>query len=230
MHALTSPAWSTCIKILLVDDHVVVRQGLRMLLEINSDLVVVGETACCGDALEIAAREHPAIVLLDLDLGAENGVDIISGLKAGGALVLVLTGLRDGEMQRRAVFLGASGVIRKDQAAESLVKAVRCVHAGEVWLDRELTASVFQEMRQKIAAQPLDGEAARIASLTPREREIIGQVAQGQGTHAIADMLFISEKTVRNHLASIYEKLHVSERLELALYATKHGLAHDSRR
>jgi two-component system, NarL family, nitrate/nitrite response regulator NarL len=229
MHTLTTPATSACIKILLVDDHVVVREGLRMLLEINSDLVVVGGTARCGDALEIAAREHPAIVLLDLDLGAENGVDIIPGLTSGGALVLVLTGVRDEEMQRRAVVRGASGVVRKDQAAESLVKAVRCVHAGEVWLDRELTASVFQEMRQKIGAQPLDGEAARMASLTPREREIVGLVAQGHGTHTIADMLFISEKTVRNHLASIYEKLHVSERLELALYATKHGLTHDSR-
>jgi DNA-binding NarL/FixJ family response regulator len=223
-------AASAQIRILLVDDHVVVRQGLRMLLEVQPDLLVVGDTARGGDALEIAAREHPAIVLLDLDLGAESGLDIIPPLTSNGARVLVLTGLRDEEVQRRAVLLGASGVVRKDQAAESLVKAVRCVHAGEVWLDRELTASVFQEMRQKIGVQPLDDDAARVASLTHREREIVGLVAQGHGTHTIADMLFISEKTVRNHLASIYEKLHVSERLELAIYATKHGLTPDSRR
>jgi two-component system, NarL family, nitrate/nitrite response regulator NarL len=226
------PAVSEQITILLVDDHVIVRQGLRMLLENHADLVVVGETGRCGEALEIAAREHPAIVLLDLDLGADTGLRIIPELTAAGtgARVLVLTGLRDAEVQRKAVWLGASGVVRKDQATESLVKAVRCVHAGEVWLDRELTASVFQEMRQKLAGQPLDDEAGRVASLTRREREIVGLVAQGYGTHRMAEMLFISEKTVRNHLASIYDKLHVSERLELALYATKHGLAPVSRR
>jgi DNA-binding NarL/FixJ family response regulator len=226
----TGSAASPAVKILLVDDHVVVRQGLRMLLEVNPDFLVVGETAHCDEALQIAAREHPDIVLLDLDLGGENGVSIVSELTSAGARVLVLTGLRDEEIQRQAVFRGASGVIRKDHAAESLVKAIRCVHAGEVWLDRELTASVFYEMRQKMAAQPLDGEAARLASLTPREREIVGLVAEGHGTRTIAEMLFISEKTVRNHLASIYDKLHVSERLELALYATKHGLTRDSRR
>jgi DNA-binding NarL/FixJ family response regulator len=220
------------IRILLVDDHAVVRQGLRMLLENNPDLVVVGEAGRCADALEIAARERPALVLLDLDLGMEKGLTIIPELTAGGSgpRVLVLTGLRDPEVHRRAMWLGASGVVKKDEAAESLVKAVRCVHAGEVWMDRSLTAAVFQEMRQKLGVQPLDPDAARIASLTPREREIVGLVTQGYGTQKIADMLFISEKTVRNHLSSIYDKLGVSERLELALYATKHGLAPETRR
>lgn len=220
------------IRVLLVDDHVVVRQGLRMLLENHPDLVVVGETGNAREAVEIAAREQPAVVLLDLDLGDENGLHVIPDLTSGDGAprVLVLTGLRDGEVHRRAVWLGASGVIRKDQAADSLVKAVRCVHAGEVWLDRELTAAVFHEMRQKRSGRALDDDAARIASLTPREREIVGLVSQGHGTHKIAGMLYISEKTVRNHLAAIYEKLEVSERLELALYAARHGLAPDSGR
>jgi DNA-binding NarL/FixJ family response regulator len=226
------PASSERITILLVDDHVIVRKGLRMLIENQPDLVVMGETARCAEALEIARREQPAVVLLDLDLGVESGLDVISELTSGGAgsRVLVLTGVRDAEIQRRAILLGASGLVRKDAAAESLVKAIRCVRAGEVWLDRELTSAVFQELRQKIGSRPLDDDAARVASLTPREREIVGLVAQGHGTHKIAERLFISEKTVRNHLASIYEKLGVSERLELALYASKHGLVPNSRR
>jgi DNA-binding NarL/FixJ family response regulator len=196
-----------------------------MLLENDPQLIFVGETGRCAEALEIAAREHPAVVLLDLDLGGENGLAIIPELTSDkGTKVLVLTGVREPEPLRRAMWLGASGVIRKDQAAESLLKAIRCVQRGEVWLDRDLTAAVFQEMRQKHSGPRIDEDAARVASLTPREREIVGLVAQGHGTDKIAEMLFISSKTVRNHLAAIYDKLAVSQRLELALYAVKHGL------
>jgi two-component system, NarL family, nitrate/nitrite response regulator NarL len=195
-------------------------------LENSPEVVVVGEAGRGREALEIAARERPNVVLLDLDLGDESGLDIIQELtsRMPQTRILVLTGLRDLEPQRRAMLLGASGVIRKDKAADALVKAVRCVYGGEVWLDHELTASVFQEMRQKQSGLGRDDDAARVASLTPREREVVGLVAQGHSTHTIAQVLFISEKTVRNHLASIYDKLQVSQRLELALYAARHGL------
>jgi two-component system nitrate/nitrite response regulator NarL len=213
------------IRILLVDDHLVVRQGLRMLLENHADLEIAGEAATGRAAVEIAMRERPDLVLLDLDLGAEGGLDVIPQLAALEATrVLVLTGLRDREIHRQAIRLGASGVVLKEQAAELLVKAVRCVHAGEAWVDRSMTAALLQDMRQGPAGAA-DPEGARIATLTTREREIVALVAQGFGTQKIADALFISEKTVRNHLASIYDKLNVSERLELALYAAKHGLA-----
>jgi len=219
------------IKILLVDDHVVVRQGLRMLIENRRDMEVVGEAGRCDEALEVASRKVPDVVLLDLDLGSGSGMDIIPQLVAMSekVRVLVLTGVREPELHRRAVRLGAAGIIMKDLAGEMLIKAIYKVASGEVWLDRGMTAVILKELQRGSDGRRLDTEAARIDSLTPREREVISLIVKGFGTARIAKDLFISEKTVRNHLASIFEKTGVSDRLELAVYATRHGLAPQSR-
>lgn len=223
MSADTNPP----IRILLVDDHVVVRQGLRMLIENHPDMRVVGEAAGCDEALEVASREVPDVVLLDLDLGSSSGLDIIPQLVSlhEKVRVLILTGVRERELHRRAIRMGAMGIVMKDQAGEMLIKAIRRVTAGEVWVDRSMTALVLQELRHGSEGQRLDTEAARIVSLTRREKEVVALIAQGFGTARIAGDLFISEKTVRNHLASIFDKLMVSDRLELAIYAVRHGLA-----
>ncbi len=215
------------IKVLLVDDHVVMRQGLRMLIENHPDMEVVAEAARCDEALETASREIPDAILLDLDLGSGSGLDIIPQLVSLNekVRVIILTGVRESELHRRAIRLGAAGVVMKDQAGEMLIKAIRKVTAGEVWVDRGMTAKVLQELRDASEKQRLDTEAARIDSLTPREREVVSLIAKGFGTARIAKDLFISEKTVRNHLASIFDKLMVSDRLELAIYAVRHGLA-----
>ncbi len=215
------------IKIVLVDDHVIVRQGLRMLIENNPDMKVVAEAGTCQEALSAASRELPDIVLLDLDLGSGSGLDIIPQLVSLGERVhvLVLTGVQDPETQRRAIRLGAVGIIEKGQARETLIKAIRKIMEGEVWVDRAMTARILKELRGAPETRRLDTEAARIASLTPREREVISLIAQGFGTARIAKDLFISEKTVRNHLASIFSKLMVSDRLELAVFAVRNGLA-----
>ncbi len=215
------------IQILLVDDHVVMRQGLRMLIENHPDMRVVAEAARCDDALEAATRVLPDIVLLDLDLGDGNGLDIIPQMVAlnDKVNVLILTGMHETEMHRRALRLGASGIVMKDQAGEMLIKAIRKIAEGEVWVDRGMTAALLQELRRGSESRRLDTEAARIDSLTQREREVVSLVAQGFGTDRIAKDLFISEKTVRNHIASIFDKLMVSDRLELAIYAVRHGLA-----
>jgi two-component system nitrate/nitrite response regulator NarL len=214
------------IRLLLVDDHVLVRQGLRMLIENHPDLQVIGEAANCREALEAAARLQPDLVLLDLDLGSDSGLDIIPQLVSlrEGLRVLILTGVRDAEQQRRAVGLGAVGVVPKEQAGDVLIKAIRKVHAGELWIDHGMTAALIQELRGRRTHAPTDRETARIASLSSRERDVVSLVAQGLSAHKIADLLRISEKTVRNHLASIYHKLDVADRLELVLYAVKHGL------
>jgi DNA-binding NarL/FixJ family response regulator len=215
------------IKVLLVDDHVVMRQGLRMLIENHPDMEVVAEAERCDEALETASREMPDAVLLDLDLGSGSGLDIIPQLVSLNekVRVIILTGVRESELHRRAIRLGAAGIVMKDQAGETLIKAIRKVTAGEVWVDRGMTALVLQELRHASEAQRLDTDAARINSLTAREREVVSLVAKGFGTARIAKDLFISEKTVRNHLASIFDKLMVSDRLELAIYAIRHGLA-----
>jgi DNA-binding NarL/FixJ family response regulator len=213
------------IRIVLVDDHTLVREGVRMLIEGHDDLLLVGEAWDRAGTLETVARERPDMVLLDLDLGGESGLDLVREITALGdeTRVLVLTGVRDPEVQRRAVREGALGVVAKEKAASVLLSAIRKVHAGEVWVDRGMVGSLLREARAALPRE--DPEAAKIATLTPRERDVVGLVAQGNGTARLAARLGINEKTVRNHLVSIYAKLGVADRLELAIYAGRHGLA-----
>lgn len=215
------------IRILLVDDHVIVRAGLRMLIENHKGMVVVGEAGSRADALAIAARDKPTVILLDLDMGKESGLDFLRELldASPGVRVVMLTGVRDPDAHRRAVLLGAMGLVLKDTAAEVLIKAIEKVHAGEVWLDRSLTASVLSEMSNASQNRKEDPEAEKIRSLTSREREIVGLVCEGLKNRQIGDRLFISEATVRNHLTSILSKLELSDRFELALYAYRQHLA-----
>jgi two-component system, NarL family, nitrate/nitrite response regulator NarL len=215
------------IRILLVDDHVIVRAGLRMLIENHKGMVVVGEAGSRADALAIAARDKPTVILLDLDMGKESGLDFLRELldASPGARVVMLTGVRDPDAHRRAVHLGAMGLVLKDKAAEVLIKAIEKVHAGEVWLDRSLTASVLSELSNASQRRKEDPEADKIRALTSREREIVGLVCEGLKNRQIGDRLFISEATVRNHLTSILSKLELSDRFELALYAYRQHLA-----
>jgi two-component system nitrate/nitrite response regulator NarL len=218
---------SKAIRILIIDDHAVIRAALRMFLESQPDVMVVGEGSGPADALAAAVREQPDIILLDLDLGDANGVDLLPQLHAAvpGAYVIVLTGVRDVEMHRRAICLGAVGLVHKEKAAEVLLEAIAKVSAGEVWLDNLLVASVLSAMTRPGASQAIDPEAIKIKELTVREREIIKLIGQGLKNRAIADRLCISEATVRHHLTSIFAKLGVGDRLELAIYAYRHGLA-----
>lgn len=215
------------VRILLIDDHDIMRQGLRMLVESEPDFRVVGEARDGATARLLAASEQPDLIVLDLDLGGESGLDLIPDLLAAAPAVriLVLTGLRDTEAHRQAFHLGATGLVEKESAAEVLVKAIRKVRAGEVWLDRATTARVFAEMaRSKLAAES-DPEVAKIASLSGREREVIALIGEGLNNKRIAERLGISETTVRHHLTSIFAKLAVHDRLELLVYAYRHGVA-----
>jgi two-component system, NarL family, nitrate/nitrite response regulator NarL len=233
----------------------IVREGLRLLLENQMGLSVVGEAANCQDAVAYAAREQPDIILLDLDLGESHGLDCLPELLAVApqARVLVLTGVYDLDIHHQAVGRGAVGIVRKMEAAEALVKAIRKVFAGEVWLDGALMARVLNDLWQVRSGQPMEmmnmplrlsqpqrevvelwkhqaqpsnpDEAARIAQLTEREREVIGLIGEGLRNQQIADRLSISVITVRHHLSSIFSKLDVGDRFELAIYAYRHGLA-----
>jgi two-component system, NarL family, nitrate/nitrite response regulator NarL len=215
------------LRVLLVDDHAVVRAGLRLLLEHHGGYEVVGEAGCSADALDRASGTRPDVVLLDLDLGGDKAIDFFKDLRAaaGCAKILLLTSLRDPEMHRRAIRLGARGLVAKQDPAESLFKSIRKVHDGELWVDRVLTAEILSEMVSGGAAAR-DPEQERIASLTPREREVIELVALGLKNKEIACRLFVSDITVRHHLTSVFAKLEVQDRLALVLYAFQHGLAH----
>ena len=215
---------TSAIKVLIVDDHAVVRAGLRMLIDQDPEMKVTGMAGNRSEALAAAASEPPNIIILDIVLGDDDGLSFLSELRdvAGGARVLVLTGMRSPESQRQAMRAGAMGVVLKEHAAEVLIKAIKKVHQGEVWLDRLTMGSVIQEISDN---QQPDSDKEKIASLTEREREVITLIGEGLKNKQIAARLFISETTVTHHLSSVFSKLEVSDRLELTIYAFRHGLA-----
>jgi len=213
------------IRVLLIEDHLVVRAALRMLIESRPGLVVVGEATNHAEALALAAREQADIFLLDLALGTENGLDLLPKLRvvARDARVLVLTALHGVDMHRQAIRQGAMGLVLKEQAPEVLLKAIEKVYAGEIWLDRAMLASVLGELVSD-GTRPANAVATRIATLTERERDVMALVGQGCKNKQISDRLSITETTVRHHLTSIFAKLGVESRLELVIFAHQHGL------
>jgi two-component system nitrate/nitrite response regulator NarL len=215
------------IRVIIVDDHEVVREGLRLLIKSEPGLKVVGEAGNSKEALHVAAREQPDIILLDLDLGTESGLDIISQLLATAkrARVLALTGLRDPEVHRQTILRGAMGVVQKEKSSQLLLKAIQKIHAGEIWYDRSKMGSVLADFSRGAQATETDATVINGPTLTHRESEIVALVSQGLKNKEIADKLFISHVTVRHHLTSIFAKVGVSSRLELIIYAYNQGLA-----
>jgi len=213
------------IRILIVDDHLVVRAGLHMLIEDHPGMTVVAMASNRSEALDLSASAAPNLILLDLDLGGENALTFLTQLReTTNARILVLTGLRDTDAHRQAVQLGAMGVVLKEHAPDVLIKAIEKVHAGEIWLDRPTMGRMLREMSAR-EEKEIDPEVAKIKSLTQREREVVALIAEGLKNKQIAQRLFISETTVTHHLSSVYSKLGVSDRLELVIYAFAHKLA-----
>jgi DNA-binding NarL/FixJ family response regulator len=197
-----------------------------MLIDSQPGITVVGEATNRADALAVATREQPDVILLDLDLGGEVSLDSIPDLLAvtSKARVLILTGIHDAELHRRAVRLGAVGLVLKDRAADILLEAISKVHAGEAWLEPAMVAKVLSDMTRAQATPQHNTERMKIAALTEREREVIGLIGEGLRNKQIAERLFISEATVRHHLTAIFAKLGVADRLELVIYAYQHDL------
>ncbi len=228
---MSTPPDTDVIHILLVDDHSIVRSGLRMLIGSEPGLEVVGEADGRASALDSSARLQPDIILLDLDLGGESSLDFLPDLLANvpQARVILLTGTRNPDEHVRAVRLGAMGVVLKEQAADVLIRAIQKVHAGEAWLDPTLMARLLTGMAPGRGAKQVDPEAIKIAALTDREREVIALICEGLQNKTIGQRLFISETTVRHHLTSIFSKLGLENRLELVIYAYRHGLTQPPR-
>lgn len=215
------------ISILIIDDHAVLRFGLRAIIESQQHLSVVGEATDSSTAFALATAKQPDIVLLDLDLGKENGLDLIAGVldAAPNARVIVLTGMRDPAVHERAVLQGAMGIVLKETALEIILKAIEKVYAGEVWLDRTMIASILNTRARANTSQEQNAREAKIATLTDREREIVQLIGEGLRNRVIAERLVISEATVRNHLTSIFAKIGVDDRFELVVFAYQNQLA-----
>jgi DNA-binding NarL/FixJ family response regulator len=216
---------TTDIRIVLIDDHEMFLHGLRMLIEKEPGLAIAGQATTRAEAMDVV-QVKPDVILLDLALGNENSIEFIPALleAAGDARCLILTGMADPDLHLQAVRLGIKGILLKSEAPASLFKAIRKVHAGEVWLSRSLVSSAMSAAFGPGAAKT-DRETAKIAELTAREREVISLIAEGRKNKQIAERLFISEKTVGHYLSSIFSKLEVGDRLELLIYACQHGLA-----
>jgi DNA-binding NarL/FixJ family response regulator len=199
------------ISVLIVDDHPVVRQGLRALLEVQDDMTVAGEAGDGPAAISLAESLRPDIVLLDLKLPGMDGVAVLRPLRAAGLRVLVLTSATEPSAAAAAVRAGAAGVVYKDIDPAALVRAIRSVHDGNVLLAPEAVGSLIR--------------GSRADTLTPREREVLAGIADGKSNREIARLLRVSEKTVKAHVSAVLAKLGVQDRTQAAVYAVRHGTA-----
>jgi DNA-binding NarL/FixJ family response regulator len=231
---LGTPAKSK-IRIVVADDHPIFRDGLCRLLALEEDFEVVAQAQDGRQVLDVLQQHEPDILLLDLKMPGLDGLATLQRLQIAKnkTRVIVLTASDDKNEFVQAMKLGTSGIVLKQTATELLIKSIRKVHAGEIWLDSHTTAAVIRQFVandevqqtgiQSMPAAPPQRERER-SPLSQREREIVALVAQGFKNKEMAEKMFISEQTVKNHLHNIFDKLGVSDRLELALYAIHNNL------
>jgi two-component system, NarL family, nitrate/nitrite response regulator NarL len=214
------------ISILLVDSQILLRSGLRLILEKEPKFTVVGEASIREEAME-GARLRPNIIILSLNSGGDSELNFLSDLSivAEGSRVLVLISDFDLELRRRIVRFGVKGMVQKTEPPDRLIEAVKSVHAGEVWLDPRTVSHVLDDLLHAGDMKQSNGVLNNGVRLTGRERDIIALIGEGLKNKQIAERLYISEPTVRHYLTSIFEKVGVKGRQGLIVYAYQHGLA-----
>jgi DNA-binding NarL/FixJ family response regulator len=217
---------SHSIRIVIADDHPIFRDGLRRLLEAEPGLKVIGEASDGNDAVKLARQLKPDILLLDLAMPRQPGLEALRDLSTGGAngvKVILLTAAAEKHQIVEALQLGARGVVLKDSATQLLLKSIHTVMTGEYWVGRESVSNLVQYLRTQMQASNEETRQKKFG-LTPRELEIVSAVVAGYSNKEIAEYFKISEDTVKHHLSNIFDKLGVSTRLELALFAVNQGL------
>jgi DNA-binding NarL/FixJ family response regulator len=225
----TSPSAQGPIRIVIADDHPIFRDGLRKLLSLEEDFEVVGEAKDGTEVLDLMREKDPNVLLLDLRMPGMDGLSVLQSLKSSGcrSKIIILTASEDKNEFVQAMKLGCSGIVLKQTATELLYKSIRKVNSGEIWLDSHTTAAVMRQFASPGRVGASDRKGRERSPLSQREREIVALVAQGFKNKEIAEKIFISEQTVKNHLHNIFDKLGVSDRLELALYAIHKGFHSD---
>ncbi len=211
-----SRADSEKIAIVLVDDHAIVRQGLRTYLELQPDIEVVGEASDGNEAVVVVRDSLPDIVLMDLVMPNSDGVEATRAITAmsPSTRVIVLTSFSEDEKVFASIKAGAQGYLMKDVLPQDLVKAIRTVYSGEAQLDPEIARKLMQEFTHPQPVSPRH-------DLTERELEVLRLIAQGKTNRDIAEDLVLSEKTVKTHVSNILQKLHLSDRTQAAVYALR---------
>lgn len=211
------------IRILIVDDHQVVRQGLRTFMELQTDMHVIGEAGDGLAAIELVRAHQPDVVLMDLVMPRLDGIAAIQQIKALGlpTRIIALTSFTEDDKVFPAIQAGASSYLLKDVSPDALADAIRAVHHGEA----RLHPDIARKLMEQVAQRGVSTHGPSAANLTDREVEVIRLVADGKTNADIAGILVISEKTVKTHVSNILSKLNLADRTQLAIYALKHGLA-----
>lgn len=209
------------VRVLLVDDHQVVRRGLRTFLEVQEDIEVVGEAADGEEGIARAEELRPDVILMDVKMPGTDGIEALRRLRglANPARVLIVTSFTEQRTVVPALRAGAAGYVYKDIDPDALAGAIRSVHAGHVLLQPEVAEALLAAQDDQPAG------SGRPGALTDREREVLGLIADGRSNREIARALVLSEKTVKTHVSNILMKLDLSDRTQAALWAVRHGLA-----
>jgi len=209
-------------RILLVDDHEVVRLGLKSLLERHSQFDIIGEASNAREAMEMVNNYHPDVVVMDIRLPGTSGIEACEEITSRypDTKVIILTSYAEDEMLFSAIRAGASGYMLKQIGGEDLIKALEAVGRGEAMMDPAVTQRVFQEVRRAVKEE----EASAFAHLSQQEKHVLLLVSEGKTNREIAKALFLGEGTVRNYVSSILSKLGVNNRAEAAAYAVEHNL------
>ncbi len=215
-------------RVLLVDDHEVVRLGLMTLINDRADMEVVGEAGTAGEALRAVERLRPDVVLMDIRLPGEGGIEATQRITRDfpETKVVILTSFADDELVVRAIQAGAAGYVLKQVGNEELLRAIQAAARGQALLDPATTQRLLARVRE--TERKAEEDAFR--DLSRREMEVLAEVARGRTNAEIGKSLFLSEKTVRNYVSTILEKLHLTNRIELATYAVEHRIADRLRR
>jgi two-component system, NarL family, response regulator YdfI len=212
------------IPVVIVDDHPVVRAGLRTILKKAGHIQILAEGASGADALRLVAEHHPHVLILDVNLPDMDGLEVVRQLRREGTetAILVLTVHKDKQTIFGLLECGATGYVLKDEALETLVQAVQAAAKGEVWLSPSIAAQVVR----RAVNPPADAEPPSESGLTPSEMRVFLLLAEGMDNAAIARTLAITKRTVQNHISAIYAKLGVNSRTEAMLFALRRGLVH----
>lgn len=210
----------SAIRVMIADDHSLIREGLRQLLEFDGSIEVVGEAANGAECLEKLNKYDPEVLLLDINMPVMNGIEVLKKMKKNQSTVkvLILTVHNELEYLMNAVDIGVEGYIMKDSESSELKKAIRAVRDGENYIQSSLIPALNNRLMNR------DVDKDKVASLTNRELEVLIQVANGMFNKEIATNLNISERTVKNHISNIFKKIEVSDRTQAAVFAIKNNI------
>jgi two-component system, NarL family, response regulator DegU len=211
------------IRILIADDHSLIRQGLKQILELEEDIVVIAQAANGSEAVQLAKEQNPDIILMDINMPGTNGLQAIKEIKQDKleCKIIVLTIHEDREYLFKTLQMGAEGYVLKDAEPSVLLEAIRSVNSGKSYIQSNMTMELVKEFNRVTMHEK---EKHDENNLTSREIEVLKLIAEGMINKEIAKQLYISEKTVKNHVSNIFRKLNVSDRTQAAIYAFKHNI------